>query len=90
MTYNEYMHTYIRQYSVAKVDYRGAAAPRNVQCTSICASLVSDKKFFVGSDQDLVVGEVEVDGLLLDNRRINTRPDMPIYIDSFQRCILSK
>ena len=31
-TYNTYIHTndntYVRQYSVAKVDYRGAAAPK--------------------------------------------------------------
>ena len=25
------MHTYIRQYSVAKVDYRGTAAPKNIK-----------------------------------------------------------
>ena len=35
VTYNTYIlhctyrHTYIRQYSVAKVDYRGAATPNN-------------------------------------------------------------
>ena len=34
-TYNTYMYmtnyTYIRQYSVAKVDYRGAAVPKNMK-----------------------------------------------------------
>ena len=32
VTYN----TYIRQYSVVKVDYRGAAAPKNTVAISLC------------------------------------------------------